>query len=146
MTKKTTQSRSDNGYGDKDRQLADALRTAESTEDADRIARDDGLRDARDAASWLKERSSPPEMSESPSASHSPEMAKLLGTDTPEGAARFDRLAHIRDAGWTGSLDGTNRIPDPDNPANGWFVRTMKPAEVASMREWRAKSPEYRGA
>lgn len=49
-----------NGYGELDRQLAEALRSARTTEEADRIARADGLRDARDAADWLRERSPEP--------------------------------------------------------------------------------------
>lgn len=53
---------------------------------------------------------------ESPSAAHSPEMAKLLGTDTLEGAARFDRLSAERDSGYTGSLDSQGRRPDLSDP------------------------------
>jgi len=49
--------KSDNGYGQLDRTMADALRAARSTEEADKIARENGLEDAQDAASWLKERS-----------------------------------------------------------------------------------------
>jgi hypothetical protein len=82
---------------------------------------------------------------ESPSAAHSPEKARLLGTDTPQGAARFDRLSRMRDAGWTGPLDPQERIPDPDNPANAWFVDTMPAAEVQAMRDWRALTADYRG-
>jgi len=48
---------SDNGYGEADRQLADDLRAASDSDQADQIARSHGLRDAEDAVSWLKERS-----------------------------------------------------------------------------------------
>jgi hypothetical protein len=48
---------SDNGYGDLDRQMADALRAAKTTAEADQIARANGLTDASAAVSWLKERS-----------------------------------------------------------------------------------------
>lgn len=47
------------GYGEKDREMAAGLRAARTPQDADRIARDNGLRDGRDAASWLRERTSP---------------------------------------------------------------------------------------
>jgi len=45
------------GYGDSDQRMADALRSAGSKQEADQIARDNGLRDAGDAADWLEERS-----------------------------------------------------------------------------------------
>lgn len=48
---------SENGYGDIDRRMADELRNAETLDEADRIARRNGLRDATDAADWLKSRS-----------------------------------------------------------------------------------------
>ena len=48
---------SENGSGERDRQLADALRSASGPEAADRIARDDGHEDAADAVAWLKGRS-----------------------------------------------------------------------------------------
>lgn len=49
--------RNDNGYGDQDRRMAGALRNAGSTEEADQIARDNGLKDAKDAVNWLEGRS-----------------------------------------------------------------------------------------
>lgn len=45
------------GYGDRDQQMADALRSARTSREADRIARDNGLRDAEAAEDWLRERS-----------------------------------------------------------------------------------------
>jgi hypothetical protein len=45
------------GYGTADRQLAESLSRAASKGDADKIARDNGLKDAADAARWLSERS-----------------------------------------------------------------------------------------
>ena len=47
----------------------------------------------------------------------SPAKAALLGCDTTEGRARFDRLRAYREAGYQGPLDQDNRIPDPDSPA-----------------------------
>jgi hypothetical protein len=49
--------KSDNGYGARDRQMADALRAAKTSAEADQIARANGMTDASDAVSWLKERS-----------------------------------------------------------------------------------------
>lgn len=46
-----------NGSGQADRDLADKLRAATTTEEADAIARRDGLIDGADAALWLRERS-----------------------------------------------------------------------------------------
>ena len=45
-----------------------------------------------------------------------PQMAKLLGCDTPEGLAKFERGRALREAGYNGPLDGNNNIPDPDAP------------------------------
>jgi hypothetical protein len=59
------------------------------------------------------------------SAAVRPEMAALLGADTPEGHARYQRLAAYRDAGYTGPLDQDNTIPDPDDPANADALRTL---------------------
>jgi hypothetical protein len=50
---------SENGYGDFARKMADDLRKASAMEEAGQIARDHGLRDAEDAADWLRERSEP---------------------------------------------------------------------------------------
>jgi hypothetical protein len=47
----------ENGYGLEDRVLADDLRKASTREEADRRAREDGLKDADDAVKWLKDRS-----------------------------------------------------------------------------------------
>ena len=59
-----------------------------------------------------------PEPKPSPAEPMSPEKEKLLGCDTPEGRAKFDRLRAYREAGYDGPLDSDNRIPDPDDPAN----------------------------
>lgn len=45
-----------------------------------------------------------------------PGKARLLGCDTPEGRAKFDRLRAYREAGYNGPLDKDNNIPDPDAP------------------------------
>ena len=47
----------------------------------------------------------------------SPQKAKLLGCDTPEGLARYERLRAYREAGYDGPLDSSSSIPDPDSPA-----------------------------
>jgi hypothetical protein len=48
------------GYGDKDRELAGALRSASSREEAERIARADSMDSLEDALAWLRERSPEP--------------------------------------------------------------------------------------
>ena len=40
----------------------------------------------------------------------------LLGCDTPEGLANYERGRAYREAGYNGPLDADNRIPDPDDP------------------------------
>jgi len=52
-------------------------------------------------------------------------MARLLGTDTPEGAARFERMSALRDSGYTGPLDSNCNIPDPDSPAEQRSLGTL---------------------
>lgn len=47
----------------------------------------------------------------------SPQKAALLGCDTPEGRAKYDRLRAYREAGYQGPLDSSNNIPDPDSAA-----------------------------
>lgn len=49
---------SENGYGDMDRKLAGALRSASTKDEADKIAQADGHKDAADATDWLHGRSS----------------------------------------------------------------------------------------
>jgi hypothetical protein len=44
------------GYGRADREMAKALDKAPSQAEADRIARENGLKDAKDARNWLRER------------------------------------------------------------------------------------------
>jgi hypothetical protein len=46
----------------------------------------------------------------------SPQKAQILGCDTSEGRAKFDRLRAYREAGYNGPLDRNNNIPDPDDP------------------------------
>lgn len=55
----------------------------------------------------------------------SPQKAKLLGCDTPEGRARYDRLRAYREAGYHGPLDSNNNIPDPDSPAEQRSLDTL---------------------
>lgn len=45
------------GYGEEDKDLADRVFNAPSRREADEVARQDGLRDAEDAARWLVMRS-----------------------------------------------------------------------------------------
>lgn len=45
------------GYGSADRKLAEDLSKATSKDQADKIAKADGHKDARDAESWLRDRS-----------------------------------------------------------------------------------------
>jgi hypothetical protein len=45
-----------NGYGHADRKMSNALRSARTQEQADQIARDNGLKDCKDAVQWLRER------------------------------------------------------------------------------------------
>jgi hypothetical protein len=51
--------------------------------------------------------------------------AELLGCDTPEGRAKYDRLRAYREAGYTGPLDQDNRIPDPDDPASHQMLSAL---------------------
>lgn len=71
----------------------------------------------------------------------SPEKARLLGVDTPEGAARFERLSALRDSGYTGPIDQdgnamseaeTHRSPQERRAAAA--LDDMK----AEMRKWRS--------
>ena len=61
---------------------------------------------------------SPAQPAAAPAEAMSPQKAKSLGCDTPDGMARFQRLSAYRDAGYRGPLDSDGRIPDPDDPAN----------------------------
>jgi hypothetical protein len=45
------------GYGRADRKMAEDLSKATSKAQADKVARDRGLKDARDARDWLRDRS-----------------------------------------------------------------------------------------
>jgi hypothetical protein len=73
-----------------------------------------------------------PENGERP---HSPQMAKLLGTDTPEGAARFDRMSALRDSGYTGPIDqdGNKQADTQSNPSPAW-----RRPRASSYGAWRA--------
>src|ERR1035438_3420367 len=74
----------------------------------------------------------------SPSAAHSPEMARLLGTDTPEGAARFDRGSTLRESGYTGPIDqdGNATTMDAKPVRQGG---TALPGMLDEMRDWRSR-------
>jgi hypothetical protein len=47
----------------------------------------------------------------------SDQMKKLLGCDTPEGLASFERGRAYREAGYAGPLNAYGCIPNPDDPA-----------------------------
>jgi hypothetical protein len=76
-----------------------------------------------------------PEPKPSPTEPMTPQMAKLLGTDTPEGFARYERGRAYREAGYDGPLDQDCRIPDPDDPAERETLSAL-----ASMEAWRRSS------
>jgi hypothetical protein len=59
-----------------------------------------------------------PEPKPGPAKPMTPQMATLLGCDTPESFKRYERGRAYREAGYDGPLDSDNRIPDPDDPAN----------------------------
>jgi hypothetical protein len=59
-----------------------------------------------------------PEPTPGPQPPMTPELARVLGCDTPEGLAKFERGRAYREAGYRGPLDKNERIPDPDDPAN----------------------------
>jgi hypothetical protein len=75
----------------------------------------DGMRDWR----------ARPEPAPSPAEPMSPQMAKLLGADTPEGLAHYERGRAYREAGYDGPLNSDNRIPDPDDPAEQASLSTL---------------------
>lgn len=74
----------------------------------------------------------------SPSAEHSPQMARLLGTDTPEGAARFDRLSALRDSGYTGPVDQDGNATTMDAKPVRRGDKVL-PGMLDQMREWRSR-------
>lgn len=47
-----------------------------------------------------------------------PGLRALLGIDTPEGAARFDRMVRERESGYDGALDQGGHRPDTSLPGN----------------------------
>jgi hypothetical protein len=71
-----------------------------------------------------------PEPTPGPAKPMTPQMATLLGCDTPEGFAKYERGRAYREAGYDGPLDSDNRIPDPDDPANFESLKTL-----AAMRK-----------
>jgi hypothetical protein len=68
----------------------------------------------------------------------SPEMARLFGADTPEGAARYRRARDLRESGYTGPMDQDGYAqpeagpssPEPPGPA---MTRMQD-----EMRHWRS--------
>ena len=75
---------------------------------------------------------------ESPSAAHTPEMARLLGTDTPEGAARFDRSSALRDSGYTGPIDQDGNATTMDAKPVRQGDKAL-PGMLDQMRDWRSR-------
>lgn len=70
----------------------------------------------------------------------SPEKARLLGVDTPEGAARFERLAALRDSGYTGPVDQDGYAVSEADARRSPRERREAAALDAmktQMREWR---------
>lgn len=69
-------------------------------------------------------------------------MARLLGTDTPEGAARFERLSALRDSGYAGPIDQDgNAITEAEakmSPHERREAAALESMKV-SMREWRSR-------
>ena len=65
-------------------------------------------------------------------------MARLLGTDTPEGAARFDRGSTLRESGYTGPIDqdGNATTMDAKPVRQGG---TALPGMLDEMRDWRSR-------
>ena len=61
-------------------------------------------------------------------------LGRVLGTDTPEGAAKFARGKAYREAGYDGPLDNENRIPDPDDPAEYEALHAL--AAMRVMTTW----------
>ena len=108
---------------------ADAAPTREESEDAsaewhrlDDLQRSWGNPDRSPALTRMQDDMrhwrSLPEPTPRPEAPMTPQMEKLLGCDTPEGRAKYERLSAYREAGYRGPLGPDNRIPDPDDPAN----------------------------
>jgi hypothetical protein len=55
----------------------------------------------------------------------SDQMAKLLGCDTPEGLANFERGRAYREAGYAGPLNAYGYIPNPDDPLERDALSTL---------------------
>ncbi|MFI5721122.1 hypothetical protein [Nocardia sp. NPDC051750] len=82
--------------------------------------------DFEDLAAAMREwRARPAPAPIPPDPGMSPDMAALLGCDTPEGRVGYARLNGWREAGYRGPLDERGQIPDPDNPANAWKLRNL---------------------
>jgi hypothetical protein len=65
-------------------------------------------------------------------------MARVLGTDTPEGAARFDRMAALRDSGYTGPIDQDGNATTMDAKPVRQGDKAL-PGMLDQMREWRSR-------
>jgi hypothetical protein len=65
-------------------------------------------------------------------------MAKLLGTDTPEGAARFDRMSALRDSGYTGPIDQDGNATTMDAKPAKRGDKAL-PGMLDQMRDWRSR-------
>lgn len=66
----------------------------------------------------MREWRSRPEPEPKPAGPMTPQLAKALGCDTPEGFELYERGRAYREAGYDGPLDNDNRIPDPDSKSN----------------------------
>ena len=55
----------------------------------------------------------------------SDQMKKLLGCDTPEGMANFERGRAYREAGYAGPLNAYGYIPNPDDPLERDALSTL---------------------
>jgi hypothetical protein len=68
----------------------------------------------------------------------SPEMARLFGADTPEGAARWRRARDLRESGYTGPIDQDGYAqPEPEPPASPPPSAAMTRMQD-EMRYWRS--------
>ena len=104
---------------------------AVSAEDAHRSPRQRGEAAALDdMKAEMRKWRSLPAPGPGPAEPMSPAMAKLLGCETPEGRAKYDRLRAYREAGYTGPLDQDNNIPDPDAPGE---QRTLSALAALSL-------------
>ena len=69
----------------------------------------------------------------------SPEMARLFGADTPEGAERYKRGHALRESGYAGWMDQDGyAVPDPHEP-RGDQPSAALTRMLGGMREWRSR-------